>query len=211
MKPGDEEQAVRLGAARVESAGEAELGAMATGQPSEADARVVAALEKGDKPEALRVCVAEHAEALGRLCMALLGSQADAEDVLQETLLDAYRALEQWRGEGSVRSWLYGIARRKCAREHERGVRRRSKLRLVGEEPKSSREAERGLAAKRQGERARAALGALRPSEREAVVLRFGSDLSFREVAAACGIDEAAARKRVSRGLAALRSELGEE
>jgi RNA polymerase sigma-70 factor (ECF subfamily) len=70
---------------------------------------------------------------------------------------------------------------------------------------------EQRLAQKRKAEQARAALGELRPSEREALVLRFGGDLSFREVAQACGIDEAAARKRVSRGLAALRSELGEE
>ena len=40
---------------------------------------------------------------------------------------------------------------------------------------------------------------------------RFEGDLSFKEVAEACGIDEAAARKRVSRALAKLRAELGEE
>ena len=61
------------------------------------------------------------------------------------------------------------------------------------------------------GERAGAALGMVKPSEREAVVLRFEADLSFKEVAVACGIDEAAARKRVSRALAKLRVEIGEE
>jgi RNA polymerase sigma-70 factor (ECF subfamily) len=43
------------------------------------------------------------------------------------------------------------------------------------------------------------------------VVLRFEAGLSFRELAIACGVDEAAARKRVSRALARLREELGEE
>jgi RNA polymerase sigma-70 factor (ECF subfamily) len=60
-------------------------------------------------------------------------------------------------------------------------------------------------------ERARAALAKLKPSEREAVVLRFEAGLSFRELAIACGVDEAAARKRVSRALSRLREELGEE
>ena len=46
---------------------------------------------------------------------------------------------------------------------------------------------------------------------REALVLRFAGDLSFREVGVACGIDEAAARKRVSRGLCRLRALLGED
>jgi RNA polymerase sigma-70 factor (ECF subfamily) len=59
--------------------------------------------------------------------------------------------------------------------------------------------------------RARRLLGEIRPTEREALVLRFAADLSFREVGDACGIDEAAARKRVSRGLSRLRSLLGED
>ena len=51
----------------------------------------------------------------------------------------------------------------------------------------------------------------VRPSDRDALLLRFGADLSFKEVAAACGIDESAARKRVSRALARLRSVLEDE
>ena len=46
----------------------------------------------------------------------------------------------------------------------------------------------------------------MKPSEREALVLRFVADLSHREIAVACGLDEAAARKRISRALARLRS-----
>ena len=59
--------------------------------------------------------------------------------------------------------------------------------------------------------RARLLLGEIRPTEREALVLRYAAELSFREVAQACGIDEAAARKRVSRGLLRLRTLLGED
>jgi RNA polymerase sigma-70 factor (ECF subfamily) len=170
----------------------------------------VAAIGRGDLREATVLCVRHHGAAIGRLCMALLGSQADAEDVLQETLLDAYRGLGGWRAEGSLRGWLCGIARRKCARELERGSKRRAKLRVV------SAQLAEGMAsvdagARRRAEQARALLGELRPSEREAVVLRVGSGLGYRELGEALGIDEAAARKRVSRGLATLRSRLAEE
>ena len=64
---------------------------------------------------------------------------------------------------------------------------------------------------RQRAERARAALEQIRPSEREAVVLRYAAELSFREVGEACGIDEAAARKRVSRALARLREALVKE
>jgi RNA polymerase sigma-70 factor, ECF subfamily len=200
MKAEDEGQDMQAGALRLEASKETDdRGEVARAVQPEAigvDADVRAALDRGDTRGAVLLCAHRHGEAIGRLCMALLGSQADAEDVLQETLLDAYRGIAGWRGEGSLRSWLFGIARRKCAREAERGARKRTAA------PATSSRCVDG---------AREALGELRPSEREAVVLRFGAGLSFREVADACGIDEAAARKRVSRGIAALRSRLVEE
>jgi RNA polymerase sigma-70 factor (ECF subfamily) len=62
---------------------------------------------------------------------------------------------------------------------------------------------------RRRAERARTALSTIRPSEREALVLRYASELSFREVGVACGVEEATARKRVSRALAKLRDAMG--
>ena len=198
MKAEDEGQDMQAGALRLdppkETAAHAEPAGSGMQEQPPADAPVKAALERGDPRGAVMLCARQHGEAIGRLCMALLGSQTDAEGLVHETLLDAYRGLDGWRGEGSLRGWLFGIARRKCARELERGLRRRT-----GTGPSSAHP------------RTREALGELRPSEREAVVLRFGAGLSFREVADACGIDEAAARKRVSRGIAALRSRLAGE
>jgi RNA polymerase sigma-70 factor (ECF subfamily) len=159
---------------------------------------------------ALALCAREHGAAIGRLCMALVGSQADAEDLTQETLLAAHDAFDSWRGEGTIRSWLFGIARRKCARHLETRTSGRAKLELLRDEPPAPDPADaasdRQLAA-----RARRALAEIRPSEREALILRYAGELSFREVAAACGIDEAAARKRVSRAHARLREELDAE
>jgi RNA polymerase sigma-70 factor (ECF subfamily) len=59
--------------------------------------------------------------------------------------------------------------------------------------------------ARRRAEAARALLARVRPTEREALLLRYEAGLSYREVGEACGVDEAAARKRVSRALARLR------
>lgn len=176
----------------------------------EGSASVEAALQRHEHGAALMLCARQHGAALGRLCMALVGSQADAEDLTQETLLAAHDAFDGWRGEGSIRAWLFGIARRKCARHLESRSAGRARLELLRDEavaPDAADAAsERQLAA-----RARKALAEIRPSEREALILRYAGGLSFREVAAACGIDEAAARKRVSRAHARLRQELDAE
>jgi RNA polymerase sigma-70 factor (ECF subfamily) len=89
-------------------------------------------------------------------------------------------------------------------------ARREARLRLVHDTGRGRDAGDLALERER-AQRARDALAKLKPSEREAVVLRYGSELSFREVAAACGVDEAAARKRVSRALSRLRADLGEE
>src|ERR1700692_3921729 len=47
-------------------------------------------------------------------CYRILGSVQDAEDVLQETLLAAWRGLESFEQRASVRSWLYRIATNRC-------------------------------------------------------------------------------------------------
>lgn len=161
---------------------------------------------EGKHRDAVALCVREHGPAVGRLCMALLGSQPDAEEVLQETMLAAYAQMSSWRGEGTVRAWLFGIARRQCARRFERGARERRHLQLVPRAATTS--AAISIDSMRRAEAVRAALGGLKPSEREAVVLHYQGELSFREIAELCGIDEAAARKRASRGLARLRKTL---
>ena len=88
--------------------------------------------------------------------------------------------------------------------------RARAKLRLVVDADQQTG-TEQMVLRRQRAEKARSALDTIRPSEREALLLRFGAGLSFREVSEACGIEEAAARKRVSRGIAALRNKMAEE
>ena len=174
---------------------------------NEGDQDIARALDARDHRLALSLCARHHGAAVGRLCMALVGTQAEAEDLAQETLLAAHEAFEEFRADGSIRAWLFGIARKKCARHLERRVRRESRLRLVHDSTRTDA-ADEQFHRRQRAERARAALEQIRPSEREAVVLRYAAELSFREVGEACGIDEAAARKRVSRALARLRDAL---
>src|SRR5690606_20227114 len=174
------------------------------------DAEILDALARGDTRQALGLCAERHGASIGRLCMAMLGSQRDADDVTLETLLRAHQRFREHRGEGSLRAWLLGIARSECLRRLEKSRRRGAKA-AAPRGADAALRADAELGTQQRAERARALLESVRPSDRDALLLRFFSDLSFEEVAAACGIDEAAARKRVSRALSRLRSVLESE
>lgn len=173
------------------------------------DGQIVAAIGSGDLREAIALSARLHGPAIGRLCMAMVGSQAEASELAQETLMTAFEAFRSYRGEGTVRAFLFGVARRVCSRHLELRVRRDARLRLVHAAGHDGGDTAELAARKQAGERARQALELLRPTERDAVVLRFAAELSFKEVADACGIDEPTARKRVSRALARLRETVG--
>lgn len=170
--------------------------------PAEPSPDPIAALvHEGRHREALAACARTYGSILGRLCMALLGSQADADEATQETLLRAHRAMPTYRAEGTVKAWLCGIARHVCA--HVLETRRKGRevaLEIVPNDSDGD-----GLARRQRARAVRDALGKLKPSEREALVLRYVADLSHREIALACNLDEATARKRISRALARLR------
>jgi RNA polymerase sigma-70 factor (ECF subfamily) len=61
--------------------------------------------------QAFRKLADAHGGGLRAHCYRILGSVQDAEDLVQETLLAAWRARESFEGRASVRSWLYRIAR----------------------------------------------------------------------------------------------------
>jgi RNA polymerase sigma-70 factor (ECF subfamily) len=159
-------------------------------------------LQQGRHHEALATCAREHGRVLGRLCMALLGSQADADEATQETLLRAHRGMATYRGEGSIKAWLCGIARHVCAHMLETRRKRRELAELaVVPEPGSD-----AYALHARARALREALEQLKPSERDVIVLRYVAGLSAREIATIIQLDEPAARKRISRALARLRS-----
>ncbi|MEO8705676.1 MAG: sigma-70 family RNA polymerase sigma factor [Kofleriaceae bacterium] len=170
--------------------------------PNDPPDPIVALLQQGRHREAVAACAREHALILGRTCMALLGSQADADEATQETLLRAHRAMATFRGDGTIKAWLCGIARHVCAHilETRRKGRELAELVIVPDEGTDH------FASRQQARAIRVALGQLKPSERDVLVLRFVAGLSHREIAIACNLDEAAARKRISRALARLRS-----
>lgn len=74
--------------------------------------------------EAFRELVEPHRRELHVHCYRMLGSVQDAEDVLQETLMAAWRGLDRFEERSSLRTWLYRIATNRCLNALRAGDRR---------------------------------------------------------------------------------------
>src|SRR6476620_6688246 len=75
----------------------------------EIDQLLVERVQRGDK-KAFELLVIKYQRKLMRLVSRLVRDQAEAEDVVQETFIRAYRALPQFRGDSAFYTWLYRIA-----------------------------------------------------------------------------------------------------
>jgi RNA polymerase sigma factor (sigma-70 family) len=144
---------------------------------------------------------------LDRLAVSLLGVEADAEDVVQETLVGAFRGLQGFREQASVKTWLTQILVRQAAR-HYRTERRHQSPRIAirglgtpdevprdGAEPQTASGQLRADLRMDLGD----ALRALPPEHREVIVLRYLEALSVREVAEVLGLRPNTVDVRLSR------------
>lgn len=73
------------------------------------EAELIARIQAGDK-SACDECIQLHTPAVSRLLLRLLDNPQDAEDVLQETFLNAFRAIDRFESRSSLSTWLYRIA-----------------------------------------------------------------------------------------------------
>ena len=140
--------------------------------------------------------VQEHGAVVMRVCRALL-PPADADDAWAETFLSAMQAYPRLRPGSNVRGWLVTIAHRKAIDQLRAASRRAVPAGDLPEIPTSDRVDDTvGL---------RAALDALPPKQRGAVVAHYLADLPYAEVAAVLDSSEAAARRSAADGIANLR------
>jgi RNA polymerase sigma factor (sigma-70 family) len=134
----------------------------------------------------------DHREEIYAFLVRRLGAER-AEDAFQETFLRALRAYPKLRHGEHLRAWAYTIASRIAIDEHRR--------------PRT--DAELPELATLDGRPAFAELehlaGELPPTERAAVVLRYGYDLDYAEIGAALGSNATAARQAASAGIRRLR------
>jgi RNA polymerase sigma-70 factor (ECF subfamily) len=173
------------------------------------DRGLVDAILGGDR-DAFRLLVEREQVAVYRACLRILGRPHDAEDVAQECMVMAYRALGTYRGDGPLGGWLLRIATRQAFR---RLGQRRETVELPVELPTTTPGFDPvaiTLAGERQRE-VRLAVAALREPYREVVALRFFAELSLDEIASVTRRPLNTVKTHLRRGLERLRPILGRE
>jgi len=183
-----------------------------------ADQAVVDRARSGDS-DAFRVLVERHSRALFRLSYRMTGNETDAEDVVQETFLRAYRQLGRFDGRANFGTWLYRIAAN-CALDLVRARTRRGE-RTASEAPAESGERDplalvssnapgpdRLAISGQVRQRMAEAMNELSPVERTAFVLRHFEGMCMEEVGRALGCQQGAAKHSVFRAVQKLRRAL---
>ena len=134
------------------------------------------------------------------------GRSPVAEDLLQETLIEAVRSASTFRGESSLKTWLCAIARHRLSRHYEaerRAALARAGLTLVRESADGDGDAD----VERRDEVTRA-LGVLPPLHRQVLVLKYLDDHSVEEIALELGRTRVQVQSLLQRARAGLREEL---
>lgn len=174
------------------------------------DAELIAAAQAGDR-RSIDELLARYEERIYRFGLRMCGDEDSAREVLQETMLAAFRHLPGFRGHASLSTWLFQIARSFCIKER-RGVRPSVSLdapaqrELVDPGPSPETHAH----AREIGAMLAAAISALPPEQREVLVLRDVEGLSAHQAAEVIGIDDGALKSRLHRARMALRAQLSD-
>ncbi|HEX9775445.1 MAG TPA: sigma-70 family RNA polymerase sigma factor [Actinomycetota bacterium] len=177
---------------------------MAEPAPYGDDADLLAGAAAGE-PSAVRALLdLTGSKVYGFLFARVGGNEPVAEDLAQETYVEAMRSAHTFRGESSLSTWLCSIARRRVARHFERERREevaRSGLYAVA--PPAEATEERDAVVR--------ALGRLPAAQRQALVLKYLDDLTVEQVAAQLGRTRVQIQSLLQRGRDGLRRELGAE
>jgi RNA polymerase sigma-70 factor, ECF subfamily len=184
------------------------------------DAAVVAQVLAGDK-DAFRLLVERHSRSIFRVVYRMTGNQQDAEEIVQETFLRAYKSLERFESRSNFGTWLYRIAVNRAldllssrktqmqtndayqitdSPNHEEGP----QVQLPAADPGPDRllisaEIKRKVAQ---------ALTLLTPAERVAFTMRHMEGRSIEEISLALNLKASAAKNSVFRAVKKLRQEL---
>ena len=184
-------------------------GELAEGTEDAVDAELVARWQTGDE-RAASALVARHAAALARFAVSL-GERADVDELVQDTFVRAFQALDGFRSDSSLRTWLFTIERRLVLDRRRAGARRRAReVDQADADVATAHTPLDALLAEETEGRLRAAIGRLTPMQREVFTLRVSEGRSYRDIAAIAGTTEGSARVHYHTAVRAVKELLDE-
>jgi RNA polymerase sigma-70 factor, ECF subfamily len=183
------------------------------------DAAVVAQVLAGDR-DAFRVLVERHSRSIFRVVYRMTGNQQDTEEIVQETLLRAYKSLERFELRANFSTWLYRIAVNRTldflntrkTQMHKDAYQivdnpdpeGSNQVQLPAEDPAP----DRLLLSAEMKRKIAGAMGLLTPAERVAFTMRHMEGRSIEEISQALNLKVSAAKNSVFRAVQKLRQQL---
>jgi RNA polymerase sigma-70 factor, ECF subfamily len=176
------------------------------------DAAAVALARDGDS-EAFRALVERHSRAVYRLAHRMTGTSQDAEDVVQETFLKAYRQLSRFESRANFSTWLHRIAvncsidliRARPHREAGHDAADLEQFGTDGTQDAGRASPERLMLSTEVQERVNTAMSALSQMERAAFVLRHFEGRSIDEISQSLGLKTNATKHSIFRAVKKMR------
>ena len=179
-----------------------------TDAPADGDLELVRAAAAGDRP-AFHVLVDRHSKYLFRLAASLSRTRADAEDVLQETFVGAYKGLASFNGRSSVKTWLTQICVRQAARQWNRSKRSRETVTIdekgaaASVDPSLARPSAEANVDRRMD--LMAVIEKLPEEHRQVILMREVQGLSYDDIATALAVPQGTVESRLHRARAGLK------
>ncbi|MGI8902270.1 MAG: RNA polymerase sigma factor [Solirubrobacteraceae bacterium] len=169
-------------------------------------ARVLVEAARVGDVDAFALLVRRHGASAYRVAFRMLGSDADAQDAVQDAFVAAWRSLGRFRGESSVSTWLYRIVTNRCLNV----IAARRPTTAVDVELASPLRQPAELVESRERFAAVVAeVSALPADQRAALVLRDFEGLSYEEIGQVLGVSVAAVKGRIHRARLSVLRETG--
>jgi RNA polymerase sigma-70 factor (ECF subfamily) len=163
---------------------------------------------RGQDPRAVQEMVASHGDRLFRSACLLCGDQAEAQDLVQETLLQAVRSAPRFRGCSTVYTWLHGILLNLTRHYHRDRKRMVYDEELARQEPGPPEDIPSRLDVEMTSGALAEALSGLSGPHREVLILRFYEDMKVHEIAAHLGISKGTVKSRLHYAIAEMQRRL---
>ena len=171
------------------------------------DGRLLERLRGGD-PAAFEEIVVAHRSAVYRVARRVLGNHEDADEAAQMTFVRAWKALSRFRGDASLATWLIRIAL-----NVSRSLRAsRKPVECMGEAeriPDATEASDTALGRDEERRRLRRAVAKLPPRQREVVILKVFSEMTYGDVAAVMQLSEGTVKAHLHQAVANLRRRMG--
>jgi RNA polymerase sigma-70 factor (ECF subfamily) len=168
---------------------------------------------------AFNAFVLRYQDRVFRILLRMLGDRAEAEDLAQEVFISIFKAIDSFRGDSQLSTWVYRVASNHCRNRLKYLARRRQKLMDDFDEehvaslqgtlsPDRQGTPDRLLEARQTESLLEEGLSRLDDEQRELVVLREVEHLSYEEIMAITGLPEGTVKSRLHRARSALREHL---